>query len=144
MFNRRSRSFQAALDEAEREPQASGDEATNGPRMRAPIDLVSELDGGAKARFDLAVDWMDEPVDGAGAQAPLVAASSKNLTIDEIAEQLGVGATISLEEVRQRWRDFVWRNHPDRQPADEREGANMRVAQANALYEEARRNLSQK
>jgi hypothetical protein len=41
----------------------------------------------------------------------------------------------------ERWRAFVWRNHPDRQPAHARDRANARVAAANALYDQARRGL---
>jgi hypothetical protein len=40
-----------------------------------------------------------------------------------------------------RWRAFVWRNHPDRQPVHARERGNIRVAIANTLYDQARREL---
>ncbi len=53
----------------------------------------------------------------------------------EIATELGLGAALTLAELTSRWRDFVWRNHPDRQPMDAREQANARVAIANTLYD---------
>jgi hypothetical protein len=59
-----------------------------------------------------------------------------------IAAELGLGATLTLGELTSRWRDFVWRNHPDRQPVDARSQANTRVAIANTLYDRARRELA--
>ena len=60
-------------------------------------------------------------------------------TSAEIAMELGLGAALTLDQLTSRWRDFVWRNHPDRQPVAAREGANRRVAIANTLYDRARR-----
>ena len=51
-------------------------------------------------------------------------------------------AALTLGQLTSRWRDFVWRNHPDRQPVDARERANARVAIANTLYDRARRELA--
>ena len=45
-------------------------------------------------------------------------------------------------QLASRWRNFVWRNHPDRQPFEARERANARVAIANTLYDRARRKLA--
>ena len=56
-------------------------------------------------------------------------------TSAEIATELGFDAALTLGELAHRWRDFVWRNHPDRQPLDARERANARVAIANTLYD---------
>ena len=55
--------------------------------------------------------------------------------------ELGFSAGLTAEALTERWRAFVWRNHPDRQPAHARERANARVAVANALYDRARRAL---
>jgi hypothetical protein len=60
----------------------------------------------------------------------------------EIATELGLGAALTLDRLTARWRDFVWRNHPDRQPADARVQANARMAIANTLYDRARRELA--
>jgi hypothetical protein len=60
----------------------------------------------------------------------------------EIATELGLGAALTLDQLTSRWRDFVWRNHPDRQPADARVQANARMAIANTLYDRARRELA--
>jgi hypothetical protein len=57
----------------------------------------------------------------------------------EIATELGLGEALTLDQLTSRWRDFVWRNHPDRQPVDVRERANTRMAIANTLYDQARR-----
>jgi hypothetical protein len=48
----------------------------------------------------------------------------------------------TLGQLAARWRNFVWRNHPDRQPFEARERANARVAIANTLYDRARRALT--
>ena len=60
----------------------------------------------------------------------------------EIATELGLGAPLTLAELTSRWRDFVWRNHPDRQPVEARERANTRVAIANTLYDRVRREFA--
>ena len=59
----------------------------------------------------------------------------------EIAAELGLAGPLTLDQLAARWRDFVWRNHPDRQPAHARQLANARVAIANTLYDRARREL---
>ena len=59
-----------------------------------------------------------------------------------IASELGVGAGVTEGQLTRRWRAFVWRNHPDRQPVHARERANIRVAIANTLYDQARRDLT--
>jgi hypothetical protein len=59
-----------------------------------------------------------------------------------IAIELGLGTALTLDQLTSRWRDFVWRNHPDRQPEAARERANARVAIANTLYDRARRDLA--
>jgi hypothetical protein len=61
-----------------------------------------------------------------------------------IAAELGLDAPLTLRELTSRWRDFVWRHHPDRQPIEARDRANARVAIANALYQRARRELAEK
>ena len=65
-------------------------------------------------------------------------------TQTEIAAELGLGGPLTLGQLTSRWRDFVWRHHPDRQPIEARERANARVAIANALYGRARRELAEK
>jgi hypothetical protein len=60
---------------------------------------------------------------------------------EKIAMELGLGAPQTLDQLLSRWRAFVWRNHPDRQPLEMRERANARMAIANALYDEGRREL---
>jgi hypothetical protein len=99
---------------------------------------------GGKARFGLALDWTDEPADRPEPPQPQPGepAWRPGDTSPEIATELGLGAALTLHQLTSRWRDFVWRNHPDRQPADARERANARVAIANTLYDQARRDLA--
>jgi hypothetical protein len=151
MHDRRSDAFQRALDEAARRdnaPDDSGAGPTGGARVRA-VAFGAAPGSGGKARFGLALDWTGEPADRPALppqpppqprpREPL--ARSGDTSID-IATELGVGSALTLHQLTSRWRDFVWHNHPDRQPADAREGANSRVAIANMLYDGARRELA--
>ena len=100
---------------------------------------------GGKARFGLALDWTDEPGDRLPPplqHPPCEPARRSGDTPIEIAAELGVGAALTVDQLMSRWRDFVWRNHPDRQPEAARERANVRVAIANMLYDRARRELA--
>jgi hypothetical protein len=151
MSDRRSDAFQRALDEAardDREPHEDRAAPTGGARMRSVAFGAAPSTGG-KARFGLALDWADEPADPAPPPQPPplqppphrpIAPSGDPLV--EIAAELGLGAPLTLKQLTSRWRDFVWRNHPDRQPADTRVQANARMAIANALYDRARRELA--
>jgi hypothetical protein len=145
MPDRHIDAFQRALDEAgrkDRAPNDSGAGPTGGARVRGVAFGPAEGSGG-KARFGLALDWTDEPVDEPPQppppREPLACSGDASA---EIATELGLGAPLTLAEVTSRWRDFVWRNHPDRQPTDARERANTRVAIANTLYDRARREFA--
>jgi hypothetical protein len=147
MSDRRSDAFQRALDEARRQDRAlSADrpEAVRRPRLRASLAFGPAPGSGGEARFGLALDWTDE---GANPLRPRTAVSaadpapSRADTPAEIAAELGLAASPTPNQLASRWRDFVWRNHPDRQPREARERANARVAIANTLYEQARRGL---
>jgi hypothetical protein len=144
MPDRHIDAFQRALDEAgrkDRAPNDSGAGPTGGARVRGVAFGPAEGSGG-KARFGLALDWTDEPVDEpAPPPQPEPRACSGDASA-EIATELGLGAPLTLAELTSRWRDFVWCNHPDRQPADARERANTRVAIANTLYDRARREFA--
>jgi hypothetical protein len=132
--------FQRALDDVQRQDRGPSDsEPPQVPRLGGGVVFGTALGSGGKGRFGLALDWMDEPTDRPGPTPPPPAASKcSGDTIDEIAAELGLGAPLTMGELTSRWRDFVWRNHPDRQPLDERERANERVAIANTLYDGAR------
>ena len=110
--------------------------------MRAVAFGPSSGSGG-KARFGLALDWADEPADRPAPPRPPPREAPRRSadTPAEIAAELGLGAALTFAQLTSRWRDFVWRNHPDRQPIEARAQANARVAIANALYERARREL---
>jgi hypothetical protein len=139
-------SFQSALDEARRKARNDGLAATQRPRVLTGLAFDPSSGSGGKARFGLAMDWTDEPADPpapAPQQHPSHEAAPRPAdTPAEIAMELGLGAPQTLDQLRSRWRDFVWRNHPDRQPFEARERANARVAIANALYQRARREFA--
>jgi hypothetical protein len=147
MPDRRSDAFQRALDEAGRKDRAlneGGERLPGGARVRG-VAFGGEPGSGGKARFGLALDWADEPADRPApppqpppSEPP---ARSGDASI-EIATELGLGRSLTLDQLTSRWRDFLWRNHPDRQPLDARERANARVALANALHDRARRELA--
>ncbi len=137
--------FEHALDEARRNgPGADGGaDCIIVAKVRARVDFGPEHGGGGEARWGLAMAWVGEPNErpasaaaGASRPAPLSADS-----LEAIAGELGVGAALTERQLRRRWRAFVWRNHPDRQPAEARDEANARVAIANTLYDRARREL---
>jgi hypothetical protein len=138
--------FQRALDEAGRKDPAANETGagpTSAPRVRG-VAFGAAPGAGGKARFGLALDWTGEPADRPRPpQPPLRPRPGRSGdTPSEIAAELGLGAALTLDQLTSRWRDFVWRNHPDRQPVAAREGANRRVAIANTLYDRARRELA--
>ena len=147
MSDRRSDAFQRALDEAGRRdhaPDDSGASSTGGARVRG-VAFGAAHGSGGKARFGLALDWTDEPADRPAPPPqppPSEPARRSPDTSAEIAGEIGLGAALTLDQLTSRWRDFVWRNHPDRQPEAARERANARVAIANTLYDRARRDLA--
>jgi hypothetical protein len=147
MSDRRTDAFQRALDEAgqkDRAPNDSGAGPTGGPRVRG-VAFGAVPGSGGKARFGLALDWTDElgdrptPPPQPPSREP---ARRSGDTSAVIAIELGLGTALTLDQLTSRWRDFVWRNHPDRQPEAARERANARVAIANTLYDRARRDLA--
>jgi hypothetical protein len=133
MSDRRSDPFQRALDEARLRDGARNDDGSRPaltPRVRAGLEFGPAPSSGGAERFGLGLDWTGD--------------SSREVedTPAETAKELGLGATLTPDELASRWRNFVWRNHPDRQPLDARERANARVAIANTLYDRARRELA--
>jgi hypothetical protein len=148
MSDRQDDSFQRALDEARWQDPTLNDHWSGpggGPRVRANLEFGPAPGSGGEARFGLALDWTDEPADRQGRQAPALreeAAANPADTPTEIAAELGLSGPVTLDQLGLRWRNFVWRNHPDRQPAHARERANARVAIANTLYDRARRELA--
>jgi hypothetical protein len=142
-----SDAFQRALDEAARNDHAaneSGAAPTGAHRVRG-VAFGAPPRAGGKARFGLALDWTDEPADGPPPSQPPPRPRPEHCADSsaEIATELGLGAALTLDQLTSRWRDFVWRNHPDRQPADARSQADARMAIANTLYDRARRQLVQ-
>jgi hypothetical protein len=146
MPDRRGDAFQRALEEADRKDRAlngSGPAPTGRPRVRG-LAFSATPGSAGKARFGLALDWTDEPPDPSAPPPPPPPREPAGRPVDtlaEIATELGFDAALTLSELARRRRDFVWRNHPDRQPVDARERADARVATANALYDRARREL---
>ena len=146
MSDRRNDAFERALDEAGRRDNAldeNGAGPTGGARVRG-VAFGAAPGAGGRARFGLALDWTGEPTDPAPPPQtpPREPAGRSGETSAEIATELGLSAALTLDQLTSRGRDFVWRNHPDRQPVAAREGANRRVAIANTLYDRARRELT--
>jgi hypothetical protein len=146
MSDRGNDAFQRALDEAGREdraPDDSGAGPTGGFRVHG-VTFGAAPGSGGKAQFGLALDWTDEPADRPPSPQPRLREPVEHSsdTSIEIATELGLGTALTLGQLASRWRDFVRRNHPDRQPEAARERANIWVAIANTLYDRARRNLA--
>jgi hypothetical protein len=143
-----SKAFQRALDEARRNKRTANADGEGGYVSKLCVRTALEFGrapaGGGDARWSLAMTWADEPE--VGRSAPTATRAFEPTRLDEdmaeaIAGELGVGAGLVEGQLTRRWRAFVWRNHPDRHPADARERANARVAIANTLYDQARRDL---
>ena len=141
-------SFHDILEETRRNhPGADRDDPPKFVRPKAPrsLDIGPPVCGGGEARWGLAMSWV-------AAQDEMAAATyvptGEPAVLDPeatemIAVELGISAAASEHDLTVRWRKFVWRNHPDRQPAHARDRANVRVAIANGLYQSARRRLRQ-
>jgi len=151
MSDRRSETFQRALDEAARKVRGEHDDVRGSagrPRMRSSVTFGPAPGSGGEAHFGRALDWTDEPADWSRPQARPSTRETAPHPADtpaEIAAELGLeAAPLTLAELASRWRDFVWRNHPDRQPLEARERATARVAIADTLYDRARRELAKR
>jgi len=149
MSDRRNDEFQRALDEARRRDDRArnvdASRAAGGTRVRGPLELGRAPGSGGESRFDKALEWTDEPADQLGRQARRATPEAPPNPADtaaEIAAELGLAGPLTPDQLASRWRNFVWRNHPDRQPAHVRKRANARVAIANTLYDRARRELA--
>ena len=145
-LDRAGAAFRRALDEIRRRPRPTADDT--GPQLHglgfgAPLNLARAQGGGGEARWGLAMNWAGEPP-GPEARPARVGPPDSAVAAEiaaAVALELGIGAGLTADALTKRWRAFVWRNHPDRQPAHARERANARVAVANALYDQARRAL---
>jgi hypothetical protein len=146
--DRTGEAFLLALEEARGRATAMIESRGKPSRPEAQVSagFSSDRGGGGDARWDLAMQWTDErsaplarpasgPADEADVPRPESAA---------IAEELGLGTAMSQRQLARRWRAFIWRNHPDRQPEEARERAGARVAIANALYDETQRILAKR
>ncbi len=143
-LDRAGDAFRRALDEIRRRPPPTAEDAAlevHGPGFGAPLNLGPAQGGGGEARWGLAMDWAagpPRPETRSARAGPPESASAAEIAA-AVARELGIGAGLTADALTKRWRAFVWRNHPDRQPAYARERANVRVAFANALYDQARR-----
>ncbi len=61
---------------------------------------------------------------------------------EAIAKELGGLVGLSEKQLAHLRRDFAKRNHPDRQPDDQRDRAGLRMRVANMLIDDARRKVS--
>ena len=139
-----SEAFQRALEEARRSATEANPHPQPGRNICAAIEL-GRKQGGGEQQWSLAMQWTNEPPKALAPSAPDPDSRSEALpseTIAAVAEELGLGTALTRRELAARWRDFLWRNHPDRLPPNARRHAGARVAIANALYDEARRKLA--
>ncbi len=136
--------FLRALDEADRGMSAAATMDSRPPRRpEAPACAdFSRDEGGGQALWDLAMEWTDDRNPPLAPSDPTWEPDPSLLETAAVAKELGIGAALTKGQLASRWRDFVWRNHPDRQPAHARLRANARLAIANALYDAARRKLA--
>ncbi len=142
------KTFQHALEEARRTDRDAGADRESGYvsklRLRTAVEIGRAEGGGGDARWGLAMTWTNEPEAVTPTPAAGQTGAPARLDTDlaeAIASELGVAAGMTEGQLTRRWRAFVWRNHPDRQPVHARDRANIRVAIANALYDQARRDL---
>jgi len=135
-----SRSFERALEEARRDLFGADveDGRAGSPNVLAQLAFSSESEGAGRARWEEAIAWAAEPP--SSVLGPLSSGLQPEPSANNPRE-LGLTSDLTDAEMRRRWREFVWRNHPDRQPQDARGGATARVAAANALYDQARRRI---
>ncbi len=145
---RSATAFERVLEEA-RQASPPPDEPDGAsyvePRVAPHFDFKTPPGAGGEARWRLAMDWSYESsppaaVRAGGTRRPDPAAEHADTAA--VAEQLGFAAGMTKAELTERWRAFVWENHPDRQRPRARKRANVRVALANALYQRAVRALS--
>ena len=139
--------FQKALAETRRSAEAAERDGAGGlPHAKAlPLDLGQADGGGGEARWGLAMSWTSEADEtGAHPPAPVSQLAPVGPDAESIAAELGIGASPTEAQLTRRWRAFLWRNHPDRHPAHARSRANARVAIANSLYQQARRQLTKR
>ena len=141
-FDRLAKSFERALDEVRAAPRAALSEterAGSGATVfSAGFDLSRPRVEGGAARWSLATDWTDEP---RGPDAPGLACDLHEPETADLAaavvQELGFCPGMTRATLTERWRAFMWRNHPDRQAPHARLRADARVAIANALYDRA-------
>ncbi len=144
ILDRAGDAFRRTLDEIRRRKHPTAEHPglhVHGPGFGAPLNLGPAQGGGGEARWELAMDWSAGPPrpETRSARADPPESAGAEETAAAVARELGIGAGLTADALTKRWRAFVWRNHPDRQPAHARERANARVAVANALYDQAHR-----
>jgi hypothetical protein len=149
ILDRETELFQRALDEARRSNCAASADREVGFDstliVRAPVEFGPAHGGGGEARWGLAMNWTSEPDERPASLTPIEGSETKGPCEDNqeaIASEFGIGGALTERQLTRRWRAFVWRNHPDRQPPDARERATERVAIANTLYDRARSELT--
>ena len=148
-LDRETELFQRAMDQARRSTGAASADSEAGFDstliVRAPVEFGPARGGGGEARWGLAMNWASEPDERLASLSPVKGSETKGVCEDyqeAVASELGIGGALTERQLTRRWRAFVWRNHPDRQPPDARERATERVAIANTLYDRARSELT--
>ena len=149
ILDRETELFRRALDEARRTTGAASADGEVGfdstPIVRALVEFGPARGGGGEARWGLAMNWASEPDERLPSLTSIHGSETTGLCEDDqaaIVSELGIGGALTEHQLTRRWRAFVWRHHPDRQPPAARKQATQRVAIANTLYDQARSELA--
>ncbi|UJW74431.1 hypothetical protein [Rhizobium sp. SL42] len=99
---------------------------------------ASPVNAGLRQDAYLFLMSQDEPTE---TKAPVKPPHLDRLTVEQIAEDLGILADDTRDMLQERRRLFARHNHPDTVHPDFREPANTRMKIANLLIDEALRRL---
>jgi hypothetical protein len=124
----------------------------SGERGQPPISPVKfktngafEIDGdpqaiyGSGSLWEAALAWVEDRDE---ATAIVAARQSIDESAESILTDLDLHDALTHEQLNQRRRLYMWRNHPDRHPESQRESATRRVAIANMLVDRAQLRLA--
>jgi hypothetical protein len=123
-----------------------------GDREKPPISPVRfnthgafDVDGdpqaiyGSGSVWEAALAWVEDRDE---ATAMVAAGQIVEESAESILTDLNLTDDLTHEQLNQRRRLYMWRNHPDRHPESQRENATRRVAIANMLVDRAQLRLA--
>jgi hypothetical protein len=124
-------------------PRQDGELATPAPSLSLEAlfsldDAQARTPGGA-SHWAAAMAFLEE-LEEPAAPAPR---QPKAESPEAILAELGLSERLTLAEISQLRRLYMWRNHPDRHSEAERENATRRTAIANMLLDRAQARLAE-